>query len=137
MKSIRIYLVIIGLLLLVAIASSLYVWAKLQKLQTGTLPSTQSSVNVESGDSSTPTPKSPTSVSNTEVTEPIVVNPATLTDGQKKSLDLVGFDTEQDIIITPAMIDCGEKKLGKARLAEIVAGDTPSLIESAKLAGCI
>jgi hypothetical protein len=48
----------------------------------------------------------------------------------------VGIDV-QTFVITGAMMKCAEASVGSARLAEFVAGDTPSLIEMGVLIKCL
>ena len=59
-----------------------------------------------------------------------------LTDTQKKTAEAVGIDVDT-FEITPDMVSCAEGKLGAARVAEIVAGDSPSFLEMASLTTCL
>lgn len=65
----------------------------------------------------------------------ITVSAESLSDGQKQLLETFGVDTD-NIVITPEMIACAEEKVGKTRLQEIQAGDTPSFFEGMALIGC-
>jgi hypothetical protein len=51
-------------------------------------------------------------------------------------LKKVGIDVET-FVITKEMMICAEGKVGKARIAEFVAGITPSLTEMGSLIGCL
>ncbi len=58
-----------------------------------------------------------------------------LSSGQKKMLESFGLNPDE-ATLTPAMIACAEAKVGKARVAEIMAGATPSVLEGASLIAC-
>lgn len=75
------------------------------------------------------------SVSATVPEEGITVDSGALSETQIKMLETLGVDTN-NITITPAMVACAEAKVGSARLAEIQAGDSPSMTEGASLAAC-
>lgn len=60
-------------------------------------------------------------------------NTTNLSDGQLKMLASFGIDPNS---ITPAMIACGEAKLGAERTAEIKGGATPSISEGISLMAC-
>lgn len=55
---------------------------------------------------------------------------------QERVISSVGIDIET-FTFTPSMLACGVEKLGAARVAEIVAGDTPSIVETARLVPCL
>ena len=55
---------------------------------------------------------------------------------QKKALEAVGIDTET-FIISNGMLTCAEDKLGAQRIAEFVAREAPSVIETGKLLPCL
>lgn len=75
-----------------------------------------------------------TTPSSTEQAEKITINTESLSDSQKKALETVGI--EGDIEITPEMQSCAEAKVGKERLDEIIAGDSPTFIEGIQLVSC-
>lgn len=82
-------------------------------------------------------------VSDTTVTapEPMTVDPIPLrslplTDGQKQTAETFGVDVET-FVITPAMQVCAQEQLGEERFDAIIDGETPSMIESMKLLGCL
>ncbi len=58
-----------------------------------------------------------------------------VTEGQRKLLAAFGLDADS-VTITPAMIACGEAKLGAARIEAIKNGATPSFTEGASLVAC-
>lgn len=60
-------------------------------------------------------------------------NASSLSEGQLKMLASFGIDPNS---ITPAMIACGEAKLGAERTAEIKGGATPSISEGISLMAC-
>lgn len=60
-------------------------------------------------------------------------NTSGLSEGQLKMLASFGIDPNS---ITPAMIACGEAKLGAERTAEIKGGATPSISEGISLMAC-
>ena len=59
-----------------------------------------------------------------------------LSEDQKDVLNSVGIDASA-ITITAKQIACAEEKLAAGRVAEIVAGDTPSVLEIARLTPCL
>lgn len=59
-----------------------------------------------------------------------------ISDTQQEMLESVGIEVDT-FVITPAMQDCAVKKLSVARVAEIVAGATPSALEIARLVPCL
>ncbi len=67
--------------------------------------------------------------------EPIPLKDVPLSDTQKSLLDKAGIDTNT-FVITPEMVQCAEKAVGKDRLDAIVAGDKPGVLEAVKLAAC-
>lgn len=78
------------------------------------------------------TTKAPTTQSNTQGSANVSEK---LTDGQRKMLQSFGINPNE-VTITPTMITCAEAKVGKARVAEITNGATPSLLEGASLIAC-
>ncbi len=75
------------------------------------------------------TSDTPTSVSTTSGGSTVDKNPA-LSAQQEEALESIGINPENlPTSITPEMQACFTEKLGAARVAEIVAGDTPSATE--------
>lgn len=124
-----------------ALALGVYVWSVVQSLGTRTTEPaelqetqaedilTQESVDV-SGD-----PAVPTRENETAPTAPIVIDVASLSDTQRGMLESLGF-TGSTIVLTPAMLACGEKVVGSIRLREIANGSAPSPLEAVKLIPC-
>lgn len=63
------------------------------------------------------------------------VDISSLPDSQQGMLRTLGY--ENSITFTPEMVVCAEGKLGSARVAEIIAGSAPSMMESASLMACL
>lgn len=70
------------------------------------------------------------------VEESVYISIEQLPDAQRQMLSTFGIEGTQ-FEITPSMQTCAETKLGATRLAEIVAGDTPGVLESTLLLGCL
>lgn len=51
-------------------------------------------------------------------------------------LKKVGIDVET-FVVTKEMMVCAEKKVGKDRIGEFIAGNTPTLAEMSTLIGCL
>tara|TARA_B100000745_G_scaffold299771_1_gene251435 strand:+ start:1873 stop:2307 length:435 start_codon:yes stop_codon:yes gene_type:complete len=76
------------------------------------------------------------SIAETVPEEGIPLPTESLTDGQKAVAEAVGVDVDT-FVITPQMVGCIEQKLGTTRTQAIMDGDTPSVIEVARIAGCL
>ncbi len=63
------------------------------------------------------------------------VDISTLPETQQAMLRTLGY--ENTITFTPEMIVCAEGTLGSARVAEIMGGAAPSMMESASLMACL
>ncbi len=63
------------------------------------------------------------------------IDVATLPESQQAVLHTLGFD--ETVTFTEEMVSCAEEKLGVARVAEIIDGAKPSVIESTKLVPCL
>lgn len=59
-----------------------------------------------------------------------------LTPAQRKLAESLGLDVAQ-IVVSEALIACVREKLGSSRYEQILAGATPSMLESAKLLACL
>lgn len=59
-----------------------------------------------------------------------------LSEGQREMIAFAGIEVDT-FIITPAMQQCAEEKLGAERMAAIVSGDTPTLIEMTRMLPCL
>lgn len=109
-----------------ATAAFFYVSLQLQKSQLPVQSSTTETVITTNGASET----------TSEPTEGIPLRDVELSDSQRSVLDTVGVDSET-FVITPAMQECAEEKLGTARMQEIIAGGAPTTMETVKLLGCL
>lgn len=86
-----------------------------------------------------------TNIVTTEKAEVITENPTSTEDKnpdlsptQERALEVIGVDpTEVPSSFTPEQISCFEAKLGKDRVREIKAGDTPTPTEFFKAKECI
>lgn len=77
-----------------------------------------------------------TTPSTTKAVVDIPLRDVPLSTAQQSVLETVGVDTDT-FVITPEMQRCAEEKIGQTRVAEIVAGDAPSALETAKLLTCL
>lgn len=80
-----------------------------------------------------------TPISNTTSDVPdtsIPLSSLPLSDTQKSLLATAGIDYET-FIITPEMVTCAQQKLGADRFRAIVAGSSPSALETMSLLGCL
>ncbi len=129
MKAIKIYLVVVTVLLLIAIGFGIYVWYKIQSLN-AVVPSNTTAPASEVVQTGTDKP-----VASSTTQKPIVISTDSMTDTQKKMLETFGY-TQNTFTITPTMIQCAEKAVGKTRLDEIINGSAPTPFESMKLLPC-
>ena len=152
MKTIKIFLIVMTLLLVAAISFGIYVWFTLMQFM-GNGPS-------EAGNDASPvaeevpaqdipvvtsderiSPDTSEGVAGVPsvseaVTEPITVSPDTLSDEQVEALETFGLDPG-NLTITPEMVQCFEAKLGADRIAEIVGGASPGPLEALSLLPCL
>jgi len=68
-------------------------------------------------------------------TEAVTIDTNSLPPGQQKVLDTFGMNGSS-VTIAPEVIVCAEAAIGAERVAAIVAGDTPGVLEGLKLANC-
>ncbi len=68
--------------------------------------------------------------------KPVTIPVTALTDGQKALLGKLGIDPTT-FVVTPGMVTCAEDALGSTRVAEIIAGGTPSALETLRLSPCL
>ncbi len=140
MKTIKIYLAIASVLLVIALGFGVYIWYMVQNVHTEISNSVQKEVRyedvsvTESGTEKMDE-KSIGTVSNDIEVEPIVVQTESLTDTQQKMLKTLGY-TQDSVTITPEMIVCAEKAVGSERLQSITDGNAPSPMEAIKLLPC-
>ena len=119
------------------------VWIQLQTLWF--MPA--AATTMESG---TTTPSVRTAASNTQPmseastqqpappTEPdgLPVSELPLSDSQRQFVERLGFDVDT-MVLRQAVIDCARATLGESRYQQILAGDTPNTIETARLLPCL
>ncbi|MCF7815823.1 MAG: hypothetical protein K9M10_03605 [Candidatus Pacebacteria bacterium] len=131
MKSLKIYLGIVSVLLVCAIGLGVYVWYIVQSVDKQLGSPTEQMLPV-SGQGSDVSHQD----AQLEITEPIIVNTSDLSSTQQKVLETVGY-SQDTFTITPEMVACAKDALGSERLADIMGGATPSAIESIKLVPCL
>ena len=66
---------------------------------------------------------------------PIEIDTTSLPAGQQRVLNTLGVD-ESVVRITPEVVACAEAAIGADRVAAIIAGETPGVLEGIKLANC-
>lgn len=124
--------------MLIALVSVVLVWWQLQGFFTSDVNSdtatttASSTVPVDAARASTST----AAASTTPVTNDLRASELPLTPAQRKLAESLGLDPAQ-IVISDALIACVREKLGASRYEQILAGATPSLLESAKLLACL
>jgi hypothetical protein len=133
----KVFMFILGAVLFVLLVVAGYLYYKLSdstvyvapKPEQGISPSTKTTTVTETNEVTSEA--SPTAVPAAGFT----IDVSTLPESQQAILETLGFaDT---VTFTPDMVQCAEKKLGVTRVAEIVGGSEPSVIESTKLVPCL
>lgn len=127
MSQLKKFILISLVLLVIATAAVVYVWFKVQNLTATPVLQTN-----EMNDTATAT----TSRLRANQEAGMKIDTSRMTEKQKATAETFGIDVEA-ITITPEMLACGEKELGAERIAEITAGDSPTVIESGKLLKCL
>ncbi|MBP6881450.1 MAG: hypothetical protein KBC35_02385 [Candidatus Pacebacteria bacterium] len=104
------------------------------------------SFQLKSGQNAADTADAPATTINEKTGTPATISTATPTpiplrdlpinDSQQKVLETVGVEIDT-FVITPAMQVCAAEKLGADRMANIVSGDTPTALETARLVPCL
>ncbi len=130
MKSLKIYLIVVSVLLCIAIGLGVYVWYALQQLNTDMEKAGVTQVETKKETTEAP------SETTTPVAEPVIIQTKNLPAAQQKIVEGLGY-TEGTITFTSAMILCAEDAIGKERVQEIVEGATPNPIESVSLIPCL
>lgn len=134
MKVLKIFLIIGLAFLLGAAGAAGYVWYLVQDAL-----SVDVSPVVEQVDADLDAPAQQTfngSVANTVPAEGVALPPDALSVQQKAIAESLGINVDS-FVLTPQMVECAEEKLGTTRIEEIMAGDAPSILESARLAPCL
>lgn len=140
MKKINIYLIVVSLLLIFALATVVYVWSVIQDTQKTIEVETGAQMNTgmdsQTQEESDEVDKTTPVYSETEPQiDPVTIDMADIPESQQKILETFGFEGET-FTVTPAMISCSEDAVGKTRFNEIVSGAAPSPLESLKLLPC-
>lgn len=136
MKLLKIYLIVATVLLCLAIGAGVYVWLMVQKLDSTVSGVATPTTPVQNTDTADHTTATPPTVPQSLPTEPIVVPLSKLSPTQQEVVKQMGY-TADTFTITPAMTACAADVLSPSRLAEIVAGATPTALESVKLLPCL
>jgi hypothetical protein len=68
--------------------------------------------------------------------EGILLSTLPLTESHKKALSAVNIDVET-FVLTKEMIVCAGGNIGEDRIAEIIGGSAPSILEMTKLIPCL
>ena len=133
------FLLIVSILILMALSSVVTVWFMLQNALSengSALNADPASLETGAGTESQAVTEGVRSSSLDAVTEPIVIQKSALTPTQQTLVEKMGLEGDS-IVITPAMISCADEALGADRVEAIVAGDSPSILESISLVGCL
>jgi hypothetical protein len=95
-------------------------------------------VPVDAGTTTPPATETPTSAASVApaTAEGVPVRDLPLTAEQRQAAEALGFDVEQ-MVLSPALITCARETLGESRYQAILAGDTPTFIETARLLPCV
>ena len=124
MKSLKIYLIIVSVLLVIALGFGVYVWYMMQGFWNTSDTVLQKQDGSQKSSGTQPT-----------LTEPITIKASDVPVAQRRMLETLGY-TQDTFTITPAMVTCAEDALGRPRLAEIFGGSAPTPLESLKLLPC-
>ncbi len=139
MKSIKIYLGIVTVLLIVAIGFGVYTWYLVQSLSAPKNIETDTTVGTEKGvtnEETKDTGSTTNDVSTSTKTEPIVIDLDSLSDAQRSVLSAFGHEGNT-LVLTEEVILCAKNSLGDTRFSEIVNGAAPNPLEAVKLARCM
>ena len=138
------YILLMSCLLVAALVLSVLVYYLVAQYQR-TLPVVGEVATQRTATTATSTSVLPGEVGSTRVDAPTTSAPVyetiplrdmSLTPTQATALEFIGMDQET-AEITPAMQACAVERLGEARIAEIIAGDTPTVGELWQLKGCL
>ena len=88
------------------------------------------------GDLGVPAEASDVSSVEASLEEEVTIPESRLSEGQQNVLESIGVDTA-NFTITPGQVACAEERLPPERIAAILAGDTPTMIEIARLSPCL
>ncbi|MCA9362379.1 hypothetical protein KC906_03305 [Candidatus Kaiserbacteria bacterium] len=125
------FLIVSTILLILAILCSIFVYILVTLQLQPSAPAARERVVASTSPEQSTSPASDT--------VPVVGVPLRdlpLRDTQRSTLETFGIDVET-LVITPAMQSCAVEKLGDARMAEILAGAAPGILETAALLPCL
>jgi hypothetical protein len=136
MKALKIYLMIMGGLLTIALLAGVVVWYLYQDLPganpstlVGELPTSESAPSPEpvgvSGEGSAP-----------DAVPVYTITPESLTDSQRAVLETFGLG-DSSFKVTEGMILCAKNAVGEVRFEEILNGSAPGPLESMSLLPCM
>lgn len=131
--------IIVGiLLLLIALGAVGYVWMKLQDVSKEIKSEITESVLDENSVRTVPdtVEQEVRAVGETLPPESVQIDTSQITSDQKAVAKKFGIDVD-DIVVTPEMISCAEEKIGVARLQEIIDGSSPTTLEGISMLGCL
>ncbi|MAZ30407.1 hypothetical protein CL655_03975 [bacterium] len=132
--------------MLVALVMVVVVWLFLQdfflvKQSAPVLEPPATTSTETSAPSSSPAPTSAAADTATPAVEPdttpgVPAADLPLSEGQRALAESLGLDVDQ-IVISEELVTCAREKLGESRYQQILAGDTPNFLETAKLLPCL
>jgi hypothetical protein len=133
MKSIRTYLIVVGVLLVLAVVAGIVVWYLYQNLD-GAQPHVMPQELTEPSSDGVPAEEGNVDETYSETAVSHTIDTDTLSPGQREALSTFGIEGE--VTITEAQIACAEEAIGVVRLNEITNGSAPSPLEAMKLLPC-
>lgn len=140
MKTLKILLIVFLAALLFAVGWFGYAWYTLTHPASDALGTASVEVEKNAPEDDQTTDKGssvlPAATETIVPDKPITVSSDSLTKDQQVLLERFGLDSTE-ITITPKMVECAEGALGSARIGEIVAGASPTSLESLRLLPCI
>lgn len=129
-KFFTVFFVVLGVIFFILILAVAYTYTN-AKINKDNLPAINETDHIETSKDTINTDAEISSTT-TEDKNPV------LSPTQEKALEVIGVDpTEVPSSFTPEQISCFEAKLGKDRVEEIKAGDTPTPTEFFKAKECI
>jgi flagellar basal body-associated protein FliL len=134
MKSVKIYLIVVFVLLLLALASGIAVWYLYQNLdgaQPNIVPTTLDTENTDTETPVTPLEREPVTTD-----APITLTADSLGEKQREVLTSFGLEGAK-VTLTPEKINCAKDVLGQTRFDEVVNGAAPTPLEAVGLLGCL
>ena len=159
MKKIGVYLLIVSLFLVGALVATGLVWYQLVMVPLRTEPAPEpqlepvappAEISTSTSEANTPAAEPDivleaierddmqrSATSTPAIEEPISIPVERLTDTQRSLAETLGVVENGIITITPEAQACAETKLGVDRIAELLAGDTPSFMEGVTLVNCL